>query len=398
MWDAEGDFARDPCAGSASRPTRIGSDLEPVPPRPKHIPELDAIRGLAALGVVLFHAFPLTFFHGWSFVDLFFVLSGYLITTIILEHVQAPAFLGAFFYRRALRIWPVYYLTLASVCLANVVSRSGYPTDGWLQQATFTQNVQQYWFASVPPFVRTFSPSWSVAVEEQFYLFWPVALRLFGGRGAVPMALGLLGVGVLGRAIGWHYDLLLSRPDGLALGSLLASVLAGVQDGARLRVLNRWFVWAGAAAMAYVLVLSYVFWGNPEPQWKVLTFLAFAVLYACFVGWSILHTGHRLLRVLRLSVFTYLGLISYSLYLTHLPVMTYAPTFMQRFGVTSPSVHAVATWLAIFLVPAVVYLVVERPILRLKDRVPYRTPDTEARTAPAGPLGVYAGPARAAAE
>ncbi|MBM3771133.1 MAG: acyltransferase [Acidimicrobiia bacterium] len=368
-----------------------------MPTRPTHIPEHDAIRGLAALGVVLFYAFPFTFFHGWSFVDLFFVLSGYLITTIILEHAQAPGFMRAFYYRRALRIWPVYYLTLVGVCLANALSRTGFPMDAWLQHATFTQNVQQYWFGTKPLFVSTFGPSWSVAVEEQFYLFWPLALRLFGGRAVVPLALGLLGLGLLGRAIGWHYDMLVSRPDGLALGSVLAIACAEARDVARRQMLRRWFVWGGAAAGAYVLVLSYVFWRNPEPQWKVVTFLAFAVLYACVLGGIILHTGHRRLSVLRFRGLTYLGLISYSLYLTHLPVMTYLPTFLRRFGVTSPSVQVMATWIAIFCVPVVLYVCVERPILRLKDRVPYRAPGSHAPTATAS-AGVYAQPAGAAAE
>jgi peptidoglycan/LPS O-acetylase OafA/YrhL len=81
-------------------------------------------------------------------------------------------------------------VTDCSASLSQIASPcAGYPADGWLQHATFTQTVQQYWFASALPFIRTFSPSWSVAVEEQFYLFWPVALRLSGGRAAVPLTL-----------------------------------------------------------------------------------------------------------------------------------------------------------------------------------------------------------------
>ena len=71
------------------------------------MPELDALRGLAAVGVVAYHAWPSTFFLGWSCVDLFFVLSGFLISTIILEHVAEHGFFATFYFRRALRILPV---------------------------------------------------------------------------------------------------------------------------------------------------------------------------------------------------------------------------------------------------------------------------------------------------
>src|ERR1700722_14868601 len=77
----------------------------------RHVPELDSIRGIAALSVVLYHGFPLVFFLGWSFVDCFFVLSGYLITSILLINVGSAKLLPAFYFRRALRIWPVYYGT-----------------------------------------------------------------------------------------------------------------------------------------------------------------------------------------------------------------------------------------------------------------------------------------------
>src|SRR5438876_336938 len=120
----------------------------------KRILELDALRGIAAVGVVLFHAYPHTFFFAWSFVDLFFVLSGYLITTIVLRHLQAPDLLKAFYYRRILRIWPVYYLTLIGVVVLNMLSTNGYPANGWLQHLTFTQNVQGYWLAAPLPFIH----------------------------------------------------------------------------------------------------------------------------------------------------------------------------------------------------------------------------------------------------
>src|SRR5207244_4564952 len=174
-------------AGRLSTTCAIG---RPRPIVMKEIPELDSVRGLAAAGIVLYHAFPFVFFLGWSCVDLFFVLSGYLITTIIIEHHRAPGFLRAFYARRALRIWPVYFLVLAGCLVMNRLSRQGYPagTLGTVQHLTFTQNIQGIWGGSVPAYVYAIGPSWSVAIEEQFYLLWPLLLVAMGRRAVLPAA------------------------------------------------------------------------------------------------------------------------------------------------------------------------------------------------------------------
>ncbi|HZI81248.1 MAG TPA: acyltransferase [Vicinamibacterales bacterium] len=335
-----------------------------------HIPELDAFRGLAALGVVFFHAFPSVFFLGWSFVDLFFVLSGYLITSVILRYREHEAFFTAFYWRRALRIWPVYYVVFAGVLAANAVSSLGYPTEAWWQYATFTQYVQRYWLAAPPPFVSAFSPSWSVAVEEQFYVVWPVVLRWLGPRRVLPLAVFLVAMGVAGRWAGWHHDLLLSRPDGLVFGSLLAICLV-TRSTVTDRRLCHAFGWGGAAAAAAVAVMGIVFWGNPEPQWRPVSFTIVAAFYACGVGLAVVRSGHPWLRPLRSPWLATLGLVSYPLYLTHLPVMHYTPVLLARAGITSGALHSAVTWIGVFAAAAVLHWFVERPAFALKARWPY---------------------------
>src|SRR5690349_5506703 len=95
----------------------------------KRVPELDALRTLAAAVVLLFHLHPPTFFFGWTGVDLFFVLSGYLITTIVIDHTDAPGFYYSFYMRRGLRIWPIYYLTLFGLVLLNPFLARREPMD-----------------------------------------------------------------------------------------------------------------------------------------------------------------------------------------------------------------------------------------------------------------------------
>src|SRR5262245_12702190 len=98
----------------------------------RRVPELDALRAVAALVVLLFHLNPPRFFFGWTGVDLFFVLSGYLITTIILDHCNRRGFVWNFYARRGLRIWPTYYLTLAVLVLTSpfLPSKKREPLEG----------------------------------------------------------------------------------------------------------------------------------------------------------------------------------------------------------------------------------------------------------------------------
>ena len=325
----------------------------------KHVPELDSIRGLAAVTVAIFHAFPYLFFLGWSAVDLFFVLSGYLITTIIVHNLSSESFLRAFYARRALRIWPLYMLVLLVCCSANAASRVGYPAShlALLQHLIFLQNVQGVWSGQVPPFVHSFAPSWSIAVEEQFYLGWPLLLLWLGPRCVVPAATGLLAVSILSRLGGLPSNVIVARGDGLAIGCLLAAAMAHLSTNTVLfQRYRRGFILAGTVSASYVAILAMKFWGNPEPQWKTSTFAAFAILYGSVVGLIIMQSGAPYLRFLRHRVLRQLGTISYSLYLFHSPIMTYLPAAMLRAGVTNQVAIAVCVWVAIFALPVGSYL------------------------------------------
>ena len=114
----------------------------------RRIPELDGLRGLAALAVLLAHLgegrWPLVGW-GWTAVNLFFVLSGYLITGIVLREGHAPGFWRAFYARRVLRIWPVYFGTIAAILAVGPLVGRPAATAGLPSYLTFTQNVPRYW-------------------------------------------------------------------------------------------------------------------------------------------------------------------------------------------------------------------------------------------------------------
>src|SRR5262249_15279183 len=183
----------------------------------------------------------------------FFVLSGYLITSIILRNDVHPRFVVAFWLRRALRIWPAYYLLLAIVCAWAVYRKEPPRLDSALEHLTFTQNLPRYWSGTVPPFVAEARQTWSLAIEEQFYLIWPL-LILFTGRSAIiPAALWLIVVSASARIYGMYPAIALARCDGLALGAILAVILGGDE---RSRQGTRWrsvaLAAAGMSSLAFI--------------------------------------------------------------------------------------------------------------------------------------------------
>lgn len=332
-------------------------------PTKARIPELDALRGLAAVGVVLHHAFPGWFSWGWACVDLFFVLSGYLITSIILAGGARPGFLKDFYTRRAARIWPVYFLTLGAVLTVNALSQRGYPTDGLWWHLAFLQNVPEYWGAIPPPFVPTFGPSWSVAVEEQFYLVWPLLILAVGGRRVWALAVAMFLACVLIRAVVSANDLLFTRGDGLAFGCFLAWLLRPERNRARVGLV---FVTAtGLTGALFVATYLAVYPFDAEPHWRAACFTGWAMLWVGAVGACVLWTGRPALAPLRFGPLRWLGTISYGLYMFHLPVMHYLSTAA---GMSEGWPRAALLWAAIFALPAASWYLLERPVLRWQSR------------------------------
>src|SRR5947209_8320002 len=152
----------------------------------RRVKELDALRGIAALVVVLGHIGAL---HGsfkvpysWTAVDLFFVLSGFLITSILLRHEPTGPFFASFYARRGLRIWPIYYLSLLALAAINPWLPTPYALDGMPQFLTYTQTSFMYWTNDVRPGLHALDHTWTLAIEEQFYLIWPALVFLAGRK------------------------------------------------------------------------------------------------------------------------------------------------------------------------------------------------------------------------
>ena len=185
--------------------------------------ELDSLRAMAALAVITFHTNSSWLPFGWAAVDLFFVLSGYLITSIILDHGGSAGFLRSFYVRRGLRTWPVYYLVVAFLCCVSPLLARPCLWPSLPFTLTYTQGLTRIWPASGVPFSRYLAHTWSLAIEEQFYLVWPALVLLAGRRGLLPLGFVCAIGSVYARSRGIWWDLC-GRSDGLILGGLLAAV------------------------------------------------------------------------------------------------------------------------------------------------------------------------------
>jgi peptidoglycan/LPS O-acetylase OafA/YrhL len=214
--------------------------------KPKHIPALDGLRGVAVLQVCCYHlvggsrsphlvlrALGTLNKLGWSGVTLFFLLSGYLITQILWQSKGQPHWGRNFYARRALRIWPLYYASLGLLLLVALVQHEFVAAlrNAWVP-AFYLQNIGHFAsYADALPVTIVIGHFWTIAVEEQFYLLWPVVILLVRTkRQAAAVCLGVFALSLLCRWVGWHgwyigsYDSLAGRAGELALGAWLAMV------------------------------------------------------------------------------------------------------------------------------------------------------------------------------
>ncbi|AGA28241.1 acyltransferase family protein [Singulisphaera acidiphila] len=341
----------------------------------RRITELDALRPIWAILILLAHATEASWFHGWSRVDLFFVLSGFVLTyKMVVENDESRLRLSDFFRERFLRLLPAYYVLLIVVFAAD---GSRWDTDhlfGLLRAATFTANAPLYWSNTYPiRYSNLIIHAWSLEVEVLFCCLWPVVIRVFGRAGVMILAVILLIDSVYCRASGLHPWTFVARSDGLALGSLLALVLSRPGPIDRRRV-GRWSIAAGLLGLGYLVWFR--FWSErmtrsfdrPLEIWQSLAVLATNLSYAALIGMIATHAGHPSMGLLRTRWLNGLGRISYGIYLYSFVAIALAGEALGQ----GPTTRGWRTaWLAMTLAIVMAGLtrwLVERPLWTLARR------------------------------
>ncbi len=299
---------------------------------PSYIPELQGLRGIAVLLVVIYHCHPrlggTPVYHaslwGWTGVNLFFVLSGFLITSILLEARGKPRYFRNFYARRALRIWPVYVLALA-VCYLNAPWFIGptvieaIRTAPWWAYVLFLQNL---FHLALPPAI---TPTWSLAIEEQYYFLWAPLVRVLQRPWtlATVLASALLAAPLFRLT---HFAWItpthtVTHVDGIAMGSLLALGLYTLPLSRR-----AWLAIGAAGILAGFSAAATIAGGTAFLDSALTTGFAGAMLA------SIASTGARnpLNALLRRGPLAFYGRVSYGLYMTHIMIFIYFGWFDRR--------------------------------------------------------------------
>lgn len=297
-----------------------------------YYPALDGLRGVAILLVVFLHNFGFMnyFFFGWLGVDLFFVLSGFLITDILLYTVDKPNFLRNFYMRRVLRIFPLFYLTLI-VCLLilpnikNIPIESSYYTNNQFWLWTYLQN---WLFVFKEPYGdKILLHTWSLAVEEQFYLIWPfIILLIRKPNRLLAVVISILLFVIITRYVIWAYEIkdlsysslyTFTRIDGLCIGSILA-LLMRINPGF-LKKYTTLIVLLMAAVN-----FGFYFINNRQsvtlPYLALVGYTTFAVLFGILVYEAVTGESKFIQFILNNRILKFFGRISYGLYVYHWPV------------------------------------------------------------------------------
>jgi peptidoglycan/LPS O-acetylase OafA/YrhL len=370
----------------------------PAPDRP-HWPALDGLRGTAVLAVLVCHYSALlpqtppvaALQLGWAGVDLFFVISGFLITGILFDAKGTPNYFRSFYGRRVLRIFPLYYGFLAVTLVCMIAARRATGSHAALEQLraaqpslwTYTAN---YWIPlqkTWSPWAEIIIPLWSLSVEEQFYLVWPLVVWRFSHRALIRIACGVIVGALLLRlvltAAGAHwfalYTMTPTRADALATGALLALVIR-LPDG--YRVARRLANYAGPSAGLLLLALSGGFDPIHHPWLRVFLYGTLAVLFAALLFWSIDAASLRRvpMRFYSHPVLRTVGGYSYGIYVFHLPLMylvTAAAARLRWYDPTHPTWPAGLALVALNAASTaglafVSFHFYEKPFLRLKQR------------------------------
>ncbi len=394
-------------------------EARPASETAKHLPALDGVRGLAILMVMQFHFYGLVFGilswkptlaidrwtgrvlgSGWSGVDLFFVLSGFLITGILYDAKSSNRYFPTFYARRILRIFPLYYAFLIGVLFVlpylhplnePAMIPGLHDTQVWYW--TYLVNVGSAFTRLHADIPLVHSQFWSLAVEEQFYLVWPLIVLALARRQLMALCVVLTVAAFVvrfamteyltdsGLQLNAAHVLLPARMDTLALGAFLALAARGPAGE-----LQRYARFAPAVAVVSFLVLATIFFARDglrtlDPQVETVGFTALALLFAALLATAVTSAEDGTLRrALSSPLLTFFGRYAYALYVFHLLIafelvfrvgkLNVAHTvfgsqipFNIAFSFTATGISVGLAWLSWHLF--------EKQILKLKAFFPY---------------------------
>lgn len=353
------------------------STVSATAPRSHRIPSLDGLRAISIAIVLLAHVaetknlrfepYSHALYSFGSFgVKVFFVISGFLITTLLLneERKRGSISLGMFYFRRTFRIWPVAYTFILVVALMGVWGLVTIPNHNLVYALTFTMNhVRHGTWAT--------GHLWSLAVEEQFYLVWPLVFLCTGFRTrwmsclSIVIAAPILRITTLLFAPKIYNTMqasLLYVGDAIAIGCLLALFSGQLRQSARANrfFTSRWFFVVPLFAIAMYSTLETHLW----PKFHFAIGNTISLFCIAATVWRVISWQDWTTRILNSRVFVFVGVLSYSLYVWQQIFLDESgKLWINRFPQNIVLAFATAT---------ISYYAVEQPFLRLRERISAR--------------------------
>ncbi|HWP83957.1 MAG TPA: acyltransferase [Terriglobia bacterium] len=353
--------------------------LQREPFRLGYAPHLDGLRGLAILLVMVYHANHSLFSGGFIGVDIFFVLSGFLITSLLVQEYDGAGTirLKAFYLRRVLRLFPALLAMLIafstfSIAVWGFEGARSRLVDSLIALFYMANWARAFWIH--PPY--ELGHTWSLSIEEQFYALWPPLLLLLLRKAPTRLAIALiaLGLAIASWMVRFQMTLVSERPmrmfngldtraDAVMMGCLLGVIVAsGLVPRRAGGKLSRVLYFGGIASLSALLGIALVAQWHAEIMFQWLYF-GVAVMAAVLILDCVTNPASIVKVILSFKPLVWIGVISYGLYLWHYPIYT----LMYEAGYEWQQVMTVGT-LTAFAIAIASFFLLERPFLKLKRR------------------------------
>jgi peptidoglycan/LPS O-acetylase OafA/YrhL len=360
----------------------------------KRIAELDGIRGVALLMVLIYHLINNTIlitykpsffevalrkstFFTWSALDLFFVLSGYLIAKILIENRGSKRFFYVFYFRRIIRIMPLFYLLLVCYIIlkqTGIQDPEGFLFANELPLWSYFSYIQNYMMAFSDTYgSRIITPTWSLGIDEQFYLFLPFIIYFFKKKWIPFIVIPLIIAAPIFRAsTDLYYMKILPfqmRMDGLFVGVLLAYLVCEKDLVNRIKGKSK-IIFA-----AVVLLLGFIFFLTYFRKIGVLDHSLFNIVFALLILSAISFRNSIYCKILSSKFLQFFGFVSYGTYLfhqfisgiLHAVILNQQPRLENMMDVW---VTLITVVLSLF-VGYVLHVKIEKPLINIGHRLKY---------------------------